>query len=83
MRVPVRVLTVPATVEKGNPHTRRIYLPFSNLSIYLFALKARHFRVGSAWMPLVANPICIRFRFSNLARIRFRFGACLSCVQTF
>lgn len=25
----------------------RIYLPFSNLSIYLFAFKARHFRFGS------------------------------------
>lgn len=80
MRVPVRVLTVPATVEKGNPHTRRIYLPFSNLSIYLFALKARHFRVGSARMPLVANPICIRFRFSNLIRIRFGFVFVLGLV---
>lgn len=81
----MRVLTIATTVEKGNPHTRRIYLPFSNLSIYLFAFKARHFRVGSARMPLVTIPICIRFRFSILIRIhiRFRFGACLSCVQTF
>lgn len=69
----MRVLTVATTVEKGNPHTRRIYLPFSNLSIYLFAFKARHFRVGSARMPLATIPICIRFRFSILIRIRIRF----------